>query len=74
MKKLKNTIFGIGVLFVLFSGCSNGSINNPDGIPDGWIIETVGRAEEDDETSLALDSNGNPHISYNQGTELGYAY
>lgn len=42
-------LFGIGVLFVLLSVCSNGGTNNPDGIPDGLIIETVARGEDDDE-------------------------
>jgi len=40
-----------------------------------WVIETV---DSNDVrltgTSLVLDANGNPHISYKTGSDLGYAY
>lgn len=60
---------------ILITGCPNGSLDNGDdenGNDENG--DTVSGAEEDIETSLALDSSGNPHISYCHIGELKYAY
>jgi uncharacterized repeat protein (TIGR01451 family) len=40
----------------------------------GWHVETIDGSEETRSASLALDSAGNPHISYAEDYVLGYAY
>jgi hypothetical protein len=76
MKRVWHVSFLLLLNSILWFGCANDIIDVPNGDEDGdtWIIETVGAVEEDDETSLVLDSNGFPHISYSHVGNLEYAY
>jgi len=40
----------------------------------GWQSEWIDSADESQPTSLVLDPEGYPHISYCQSTDLKYAY
>jgi len=66
-KQVILTIFTLTLAFVL---CEATSAAN-----DTWINETVANSSSISGNSLALDSSGNPHISYHEdGGDVKYAY